>query len=166
MWIYSRPNEWPMPREVLVEPTFVRYAEGGPSTGTLSSLPAEIFQEILLHLPLDAVLSFSGSSKHYRNLITEKTFLSDLLRRMVAGGNLNWIYPVSGEDGTALEAWLPDSKDGDGTQARLEDPLKGKDFPFLSFVYACHVKSDSMRNRRRLWTIVAQFRRIFWKNEV
>lgn len=82
-----------------------------------------------------------------------------IIRNLVHFGSLFWILPVTtlpGEAECAFESawtWI------DGPQGS-DSPFEHAEFPFLAYLRECF-RSDSMRNRRRLWGIVKQYDRLW-----
>ncbi|KAH8829793.1 hypothetical protein DL96DRAFT_1590439 [Flagelloscypha sp. PMI_526] len=140
-WVFERPDRWPRHSDNSITPKFQAF--------TTSDIPT------LMSLPLRNDLAhLSSASKSMRQLMSQSSLLSAILRGMVNHGSLRWIQPCSdapGEVDAAYEAlvtWI----DYDA----CKDLLNNANFPFVSFVYACTMTSDSMKSRFRLWKIVKQ----------
>jgi len=158
-WLSTRPDIWPSPA-VLPTPTFMRFPTS-LLNDPFSALPVELLFDILRQLPIRALLVLSSISRNLRALLTEPAFLNQTIKVAVLWGSEFWILPVTtiaGEEERALHVameWLATTSSGRDVLT-TGSPFHSSAFPYLAFVHACY-KSDSMRNRQRLWNIVKQF---------
>ncbi|KAL0955107.1 hypothetical protein HGRIS_004023 [Hohenbuehelia grisea] len=172
-WMCVRTDVWPMrtARQALALPA---------NTSQLTEfnrIPAELLIEILCHLdPVDyaALLSVSRSLRH----ILQSGVLDATVKSLIltVDGPLRWILPVESMEGeedtfqSACATWLqPPSKDEQLTESKL---IRRADFPHYAFLAEAWVH-DSMRNRRRLWTITKQLELLWvdyrtkgWENNI
>ncbi|KAH8831105.1 hypothetical protein DL96DRAFT_1705552 [Flagelloscypha sp. PMI_526] len=152
-WVFESPDLWPLWTPEIESHTFHSFASG-PSKKTRSiefiSLPLELSLDILTPLSLIDVLNLSSTCKAMRHHITRDEFLPLLLHDMILYGSLRWLKPcrlVVNEvqsANRALATWIPGG-------ARRQDPFQDPQFPFLDFVWHCHVECYLMMNRKRLW---------------
>ncbi|KAJ7645904.1 hypothetical protein DFH06DRAFT_1424523 [Mycena polygramma] len=154
-WMATRPDLWPPPPSVFhANASYVDFAK--PST--LHELPVELHVQILPLLSVQDLLSVLQLSRGVHGLI--QPLLDETLWHHVHHGDLGWILPVENVKGeveranTAARGWYPE-------RSELASVLDSKDFPFSRFVSECS-KSNSMRNRRRLWSIYKQYE-VLWK---
>jgi hypothetical protein len=133
-------------------------------TDYLSRLFPEVRLLILLELPIKAILHLSATCQYLRTVICEPQSFNALIRMKILGQEaeascLRWILPVRNIQGEqeaahiADRGWLPVEI---RQEAIIEAPFSHPSFPFALFLKAVFL-SDSMRNRRRLWSIVKQY---------
>ncbi|KAH8823587.1 hypothetical protein DL96DRAFT_1618033 [Flagelloscypha sp. PMI_526] len=155
-WVFERLDHWPCrPEGDLIGPRFTSFHEplDGQKSGFLA-LPSELMLNILSTLYLEDILKVSSLCKRLRNQLTRTNTLSMLARDMVKGGALQWVQPCSlvekevDKANEALVTWLEDKN--------CANPLQSPNFPILQFLYACFLKSGSMKNRHRIWGIIKQ----------
>jgi hypothetical protein len=86
---------------------------------------------------------------------------NQIIRELVFKGSLRWILPVEGVydevermDGAAKK-WLS-TYDTSIQASTVSKPLASPSFPYYPFLRQCY-RSDSMKNRLRLWGIIKQF---------
>lgn len=125
-------------------------------------LPSELLDQILDELSLFEALTLISISRSIIYFFNKPLVIYTLLRRRIALplGSLHWLLPVTtmkGEEDRFLEAmksWFPVAEDN--SSVTIYDPS----FPLFEFVRANYCTS-SMKNRRRLWDISQQFRRLW-----
>ena len=132
-----------------------------PLRDPFNAFPAELLFDIFRQLPIRDLLALSSVSRNLRALLTEPAFLDQTIKVAVLWGSEFWMLPVTtiaGEEERALHVameWL-NTASSDRDVLTTDSPFHSSAFPYLAFVHACY-KSDSMRNRQRLWNIVKQF---------
>ncbi|KAJ6563148.1 hypothetical protein DFH09DRAFT_1082634 [Mycena vulgaris] len=115
------------------------------------TLPAEVLLHILPLLHLPDLLSILLTSHGHLGLVDP--LLDEVLWHHVHHADLRWLLPVAsvpGEVDRANQAtmeWYPAAKQN---QSTLTCVLDSRDFPFSQFLSE-YFKSNSMRNRKRLW---------------
>jgi hypothetical protein len=134
-------------------------------------LPIEIVLEILGMLPIHEVLSFLNCCQDFRSRFGNSIFLSSLLRGQMCwpDGRMYWFMPVSTVEGE-VERFCEICRESSilGSNREDEPALKNtaivfsRKFPLYDFVQA-NYRTESMRNRRRLWRISQQFRREWYR---
>ncbi|KAH8826287.1 hypothetical protein DL96DRAFT_1465539 [Flagelloscypha sp. PMI_526] len=158
-WIFKTPDLWPYRSEAQsAAPIFRTFETALESTLMLLMLPMELILKIFSLLSLADIVTASSTCKSMRQLVTRPNIFPHLLHDLVTrpDGSLRWLQPcslVKGEVDRANEAlrtWV----DVDPTNS--VNPFSAPDFPFVEFVRTCLVKSDSMRNRQRIWGIIKQ----------
>lgn len=122
------------------------------------TLPTELLEKIFLLVDLPSLASLMQASKSSYNLL--HSIIDDItLQHTQSGGDLYWILPVDSvpkETERALgvvRTW----KSFEGST--VSEWLQCAGFPWFAFVRQCFV-SDSMRNRRRMWDVSEQLRRL------
>ncbi|KAJ7642316.1 hypothetical protein DFH06DRAFT_1427648 [Mycena polygramma] len=153
-WMMTRPDLWPERPSELVTTGPQFESEG---LCVLHGLPLEVLVQILPLLPLADLRSILLLSRGVFELVAP--LLEEVLWHHVHYGDLGWILPVSrvadevDRANTALLGWYP-------KPAGLACALDSREFPFSRFIPVCF-KSDSMRNRHRLWKIYKQYRALW-----
>jgi len=115
-------------------------------------------------LTFRAYFALSATCKSFRRRMCDVDVLDHVAREMLLHGPLQWILPVSAVQGevqaarAAAEMWIDFARSGPGSASRLSASATfyAGDFPAFAFVGACF-RSDSMRNRRRIYGQVKQF---------
>jgi hypothetical protein len=139
--------------------------EDAGSDTIFNKLPTELLEEILFLVDLPTAGSLMKASKSTYRLV--QSLMDTVSLHQILHGSLRWILPVdavSGENSRAVQSlrtWKPNHE---GPGETIEEWLKLKDFPWCAFVRQCFgLEEDSMRNRRRMWSIVEQIRPCFDK---
>ncbi|KAJ7645911.1 hypothetical protein DFH06DRAFT_579665 [Mycena polygramma] len=153
-WMATRPDLWPSPPSAP-QPiaSYLEFAK----RSMLHNLPAELLVQILPLLSVQDLLSVLQLSRGVYGLI--QPLLDETLWHHVHRGDLGWILPVKGVKGeveranTAARGWYSECSE-------LASVFDSKDFPFSRFVSECS-RSNSMRNRRRLWNIFKQYKALW-----
>lgn len=97
--------------------------------------PVEILLEILSYLNIASLLNLSSTSKAIQAYLSAP--VNRVLKARIQGGCLRWILPVAKIQGEF---------------ERYEAAIQMWDSDTLGMIRACF-KSESMRNRERLWKI-------------
>ncbi|KAJ7608844.1 hypothetical protein DFH06DRAFT_1247861 [Mycena polygramma] len=151
----TRPDLWPAKRLELDTTTRAQYKTGAPSV--FHALPAEVLVQMLPLLPLADLRSILLLSRAVFELVSP--WLDEVLWHHVHLGDFRWILPVSrvadeiDRANTAICGWH-------SKPAGLACALDSREFPFSRFIPVCF-KSDSMRNRHRLWKIYKQYKALW-----
>jgi hypothetical protein len=130
-------------------------------------LPVELLLVILGYMSFSSYLSVSATCKSLRSLLTAPDFVDTIIKTAIASGSLRWISPVDAMPGEVNRAneifsqWrfvysTKKAKEPNEPILNVSNPLLSMDFPRLAFVHACF-QSDSMKNRKRIWSIVKQY---------
>jgi hypothetical protein len=134
-------------------------------------LPIEIVLEIFVSSHIREVLSFATCCRSFRSRFGNEAFLSSLLRDQMRRphGSMYWLLPVAtiNEEVEKFCQACRESKvlESNGKdQPTLMDAaiIFSQEFPLYNFVQA-NYRTESMRNRRRLWRISRQFRREWYR---
>ncbi|KAJ7870741.1 hypothetical protein B0H14DRAFT_236296 [Mycena olivaceomarginata] len=161
-WMVTRPDLWPTPSSAS-DASRIQLEPGTPTV--FNTLPPEVLLEILPLLFLPDLLSLQLLSRGVAALVSP--LLDETLWHHVHSAEFRWILPVAAVAGEVQRAnraamkWCSKSAGARARQARsaparLACVLDSKDFPFSHFLREC-LKSDSMRNRERLWKISQQY---------
>ncbi|KAJ7766386.1 hypothetical protein DFH07DRAFT_1013659 [Mycena maculata] len=154
-WRAMRPDLWP------TEPSSssISMAALEPATHSiLHTLPPEVLVQILYLVSLSDLLSLLQSSRGISGLVY--SLLDEILWHQVHHGDLRWVLPVRGvkdeveRANSAVKGWY-------GNPAGLASAFDSREFPFARFMLEC-ARSNSMRNRRRLWLIYKQYK-VLWE---
>ncbi|KAJ6616855.1 hypothetical protein B0H10DRAFT_2035979 [Mycena sp. CBHHK59/15] len=152
----TRPDLWP------AEPwTSSQYIiELRIETATRSifhAFPVEVLVQILPLLSLPDLLSVLLLSRGVSGLVSP--LLDETLWYNVHHGDLRWILPVARVNGEvdrankAAMGWY-------SNPAKLTSVFDSRDFPFSRFISEC-LRTNSMRNRQRLWKIYKQYKKMW-----
>ncbi|KAH8806576.1 hypothetical protein DL96DRAFT_1631093 [Flagelloscypha sp. PMI_526] len=167
--MFAEPDRWPHYEDGTSVPRFQTYGLQHTTDSTnvtgLANLPLDVLLHIFPDLSLIDTVNTSAVCKSMRNLLTHEDTLTTIIRRMVFFGSLRWIKPcvkVKAEVEDAREALLTWVQDQEPPPP--QDPLLLPDFLWIPFVHACLTKSDSMRNRKRLWNMAKQLEG-FWNDD-
>ncbi|EIW78300.1 hypothetical protein CONPUDRAFT_138635 [Coniophora puteana RWD-64-598 SS2] len=168
-WMFMRPDSWPTPPpdNALDLPSFTPLASDAPvspQNNALTRIPKELLDMIAGRLTFRAYFALSATCKPFRRRMCDPNVLDHVAREMLLHGPLQWILPVSAVKGSAqaaraaAEMWIGFARSGSGSasQSSAAAPFYDGDFPAFAFVDACF-RSDSMRNRRRIYGQVKQF---------
>lgn len=125
-------------------------------------LPYEVIDQILCDLPLFDALNLISISRSIIYFLDKPQMILHQLQRRIALplGSLHWLLPVSTMEAEedrfldAMKSWL--SVPQEESLTTIFNPS----FPLLDFVRA-NYQTSSMKNRRRLWNISQQFRRLW-----
>ncbi|KAJ7608849.1 hypothetical protein DFH06DRAFT_1346684 [Mycena polygramma] len=153
-WMMTRPDLWPeRPLKLCMAGPQFEFR----GRCIFHGLPREVLVQILPLLPLADLRSILLLSRAVFGLVDP--LLNEVLWHHVHDGDLRWILPVSSvadeidRANTALLGWY-------SKPAGLACALDSMEFPFSRFIPMCF-KSDSMRNRHRLWKICKQYRALW-----
>ncbi|KAJ7872956.1 hypothetical protein B0H13DRAFT_2669335 [Mycena leptocephala] len=167
-WMVTRPDLWPWPTPSPAStPSRLQIEAGIPTV--FNTLPPEILIQILPLLPLPDLLALQLLSRSVAGLVS--SLLDETLWQHVHYADFRWVLPVAESKGEVRRAnraamkWCSKSAGPRAHRAksalrRLACVLDSKDFPFSNFLREC-VKSDSMRNRERLWKISQQYKTLW-----
>ncbi|CAG8701893.1 15292_t:CDS:2, partial [Acaulospora colombiana] len=108
---------------------------GTTITGPLGVLPDEVIFEILLNIPIDSILSFTSTCKSLRHHF---------------GREVNRFC-------TACNDSKPSQAESANSSPIDVSAIFNAEFPLVEF-FRTNYRTDSMRNRRRLWKISQHFR--------
>ncbi|KAJ7291661.1 hypothetical protein C8J57DRAFT_1588143 [Mycena rebaudengoi] len=128
------------------------------SGGGFTAFPSEVLLQTLPHVPLHGLLALWTTSRGFRRRV--QPLLNEALLYQLHHGDLGWILPVPSIDGETIRAfgeaqtWIPA-----GTRP-CQIPFDPPSFPLWHFISECF-RSDSMRNRRRLWGIYKQYQELW-----
>jgi hypothetical protein len=97
-------------------------------------------------------------------MITDSSYLKQVIKRAIFEGSLRWVLPVSnfpGDEERALAAiakWVPEGSIvfENSSKPTASKYLSSSVFPHVEFIRACF-EDGSMLNRKRLWDNVKQF---------
>jgi F-box domain len=166
MKIQSNMPRWPHPPMTPRHPYFSVYIVENNSTTMFDVLPVELLLVILGHLSLSSYLSVSATCKSLRSHLTAPGFIDTIIKTAIASGYLRWISPVDAMRGEVNRAneifsqwrsvYSTKNPKEPNPNSNVPNPLLLIDFPRLAFVHACF-RSDSMKNRKRIWGIVKQY---------
>jgi hypothetical protein len=138
---------------------------------TWDRLPTEIVLEILGNLSIRDVLSFTSCCRMFHMGFGNKAFLSSLLRGQLRRplSSIYWFMPVNTVMGEverfdeACKNSITLNSDGKNEPSLPDLALCFTyEFPLYDFVRT-NYRTESMRNRRRLWRISQQFRHEWYR---
>jgi len=185
-WMFMRPNAWPAPPEdgVMSMPSFTVFGEAAePQNNALARLPKEVFDTVCGQMSISTFFALSVTCRTFRCRMCDLKVLNHVSREMLQHGPLQWILPVAGVAGemeaavTTSETWIdfaryrlgskPFEPSGGmaGVTVQARSPsvtFYSGDFPAFAFIDACF-HSESIRNRRRLYGQVMQFKEL-WRD--
>ncbi|KAH8818598.1 hypothetical protein DL96DRAFT_1714896 [Flagelloscypha sp. PMI_526] len=160
-WMFDEPDIWPSCEGETDRFKFRTYdVHSYSSLPPIAGLPLDLLLDIFPRLKVVDILHLSSVCKSVRNLLTHKNVFMPILHKMVLFGALRWVKPcamVEGEVEDAREAlftWLQPQEAEECSHE--DDPFLSPRFRWIPFIHACLHKSDSMRNRRRLWNMAKQ----------
>ncbi|KAJ7145157.1 hypothetical protein C8R43DRAFT_1013042 [Mycena crocata] len=153
-WMAVRPDIWPSVPPTSLSSIFTIDFNAEPTTPSLFlRIPSEILIQILSLVSLPDLSSLLQTSRGIWELL--HPLVDETLWHRVHYGDLRWILPVQGVKGevdranSAVAGWYANPEG-------LSSVFSSRGFPFASFISEC-VRSNSMRNRRRLWKIFKQY---------
>ncbi|KAL0948965.1 hypothetical protein HGRIS_009068 [Hohenbuehelia grisea] len=163
-WMCVRTDVWPTSS---ARGPLIHLNDDCHSTSAFHSLPTEILVSILSHLSVHHYAPLLSVSRSVRYLCLNGVFDATVKHEiLVADGSLRWILPVttmSGEEEAfhaACLTWLPPSRQTSPNECSVT-PIHQEHFPHFAFIREAWMQ-DSMRNRRRLWSITKQFEQLWW----
>jgi hypothetical protein len=138
--------------------------------GLWQNCPVEIILEILLNLPISHILSFTSSCRHFYHSFGNPEFLSLLLRMQLRWplSDAYWFLPVATVKGEveqfrkACEESILSELFATTSASSDVSIVFDANFPLLEF-FRINYRTDSMKNRRRLWRISRQFREEWYR---
>ncbi|KIJ55011.1 hypothetical protein M422DRAFT_64162 [Sphaerobolus stellatus SS14] len=154
-WMLVRPDIWP--NSVKGRKSISAGTPMIGSEGVFSLLPTELRLRLLFYMPLSSLMALSETCRLMYILWDSNA--DQIIKQKVYSGDLHWVLPVSAVVGEAeaakntVASWFTPTN-------RLEDLFESPDFPWYPFLLAC-LRSNSMRNRRRIWNISEQFRKLW-----
>ncbi|CAG8648542.1 4255_t:CDS:10, partial [Acaulospora colombiana] len=143
VWQTCPPDRWVKADLFILSSTYSPVSNGTTTVGPLGILPDEIIFEILLNIPIESILSFTSTCKFLRHHF---------------GREVDKFYAAC-NDSNPSQAESAYSKPADVSA------IFSANFPLLEF-FRTNYRTDSMRNRRRLWKISQQFREEWYRYRV
>ncbi|TCD71918.1 hypothetical protein EIP91_000050 [Steccherinum ochraceum] len=162
-WMFMRRDKWPEPTQATS--TFSTFEPKNSTEDPLpliATLPSDVFISITDYLSLQWLLILSTTCQRLRAVITDGSFLRRFVRQSVHFGEYNYVLPATPAElviaNEVAKRWLGES----GVEHAGLDPFVHPEFPYPAFISAC-IRSDSMKNRRRIRGIIEQFKELWRK---
>ncbi|PVF98447.1 hypothetical protein CPB86DRAFT_705323, partial [Serendipita vermifera] len=170
-WQTCPTDRWLVTKLSFSASTNIQVSEAPHNATTWDKVPEELIFEIFMNLSLKDIISFVSSCRYLYRRFGNPTFLASAVRILLRSpqSSIYWFMPVATVNGEVQkfceacnQSWSSESNE---PAARTLDGVSvvfAPNFPLFQFFQANYC-TDSMRNRRRIWNIVQQFRQEWYK---